>query len=173
MLGDFAGKLWNFITGVVSTVLNWFGDAFKGLFSFLGDLFSSFEKWLSGLLQSVVNAIATFLQHLFQPLLDLIGAIFHLIWKLIQMLGLLLMIFLQIGHVIIAMIEGLFRTLAGLTYNGSTPVLDANMSGAADAMTTGMSILQLDNIAYVCLFLIWMMTAVYVIRMIGNFRGGA
>jgi hypothetical protein len=168
VLSDFAGKLWGFLIGI----LRWFGDAFSRLMDWLGSLFGDLKNFLAKLMQSLVNALGEMLYRLFKPIFDIITAIIHFIAKLFEILWLLLQIFLQLGHIIIAFITGLFRTLAGLTYDGSTPALDANMSGAAAGMNQAMSILQLDTLAYLCLFGIWIVTAVSVIRMIGNFSGG-
>lgn len=171
MLSDFANFLWSFLGGLVNSVLSWFSSAFSGLESFLSSIFGSLFSFLSGLIQSLLNGITNFLKWLFQPIFDLIAAIFHLVVKLIQLLGLLLDLFLQLGHVIIAFIQGLFATLAGLSYDGSTPSVDQVTSNTLTAMSGAFSILQLDNIAYILLFVIWLITAITVVRMVGNFRG--
>jgi phage-related protein len=171
MLSDFAAKLWSFLVGLFHGTIQWFGDTFGKLFNFLGNLFSDLYDFLTGLLQDFLDALVTVLKKLFQPIFDLIEAIFHFVEKLFEFLWLLLQLFLQLGHLIIAFIEGLFDTLAGLNYDGSTPSLDSQMSGSVDVMNTAMSILQLDNASYICLFAVWIFTAVAVVKMIGKFRG--
>lgn len=174
MLADFAAYLWMFLRGLFQSLGQLWSDTFGRLFSYLGQLFSNLMDFLAGVVQNALNAMADFLQRLFQPVLDLIAAIFHLVEKLWQLLTLLFQLFLSLGHLIIAFIQGLFATLAGLSYSGQTPAgLDSNAMQAAGAVTGVFSILQLDTIAYLCLFAVWIATAVMVVRMIGSFGGGS
>lgn len=174
MLADFAAYLWSFLWGLFHSLGQLISDTFGRFFGFLGNLFSNLFDFLSGLVQNALNALADFLQRLFQPVLDLIAAIFHLVEKLWQLLGLLFQLFISLGHLIVAFIQGLFSTLAGLSYSGQTPSgLDSNVMQASSAVTGVFSILQLDTIAYLCLFGVWIATAVMVVRMIGSFGGGS
>lgn len=170
MLSDFASYLWSFLVGIFNSVLSWFQVVFGGLFSLLGDIYTGMVNFLANLAQNFLNGLGKLLKDLFQPIYEFFAAIFHLVSKLVEFLGLLLQVFLQLGHIIIAFIEGLFNTLSGLSYDGSTPQLDSNMSQAVDAVSSTMQTLQLDNLAYVLLFMIWIFTAVSVVKMIGSMR---
>lgn len=173
MLADFASYLWNFLLGIVNSILGWFKDAFSGLYDFFSSAFSGLEQFFSWLFQSLLNGIGSILQKIFQPIYDIITAIFHLISKLIDLLWLLLQLFGQIGRLIFAFVQGLFSTLSGLSYDGSTPSVDNNVSSTFSAIASVMQQLQLDNIAYLLLFAIWIFTAYTVVKMIGSFGGGS
>lgn len=170
MLSSFAGKLWDFLKSLVMTILGWFGDVFGNLFSFLGDLFYRLMSFIGDLVWKAVRAVTDFLAWLFAPILELIGAIFHLIGRLIEFLGLLLYMFLKLGQLALAMISGLFRTILGLSFSGAKPSVPPNMAGGIDGIGQAMSIMQLDNFAYVLLVGVWIFTAVAVIRMLGTLR---
>jgi hypothetical protein len=172
MLSDFAGKLWDWLKSLfsglgnaISSGLGWLGRKITDLFSWLGGL-------LWQLLQSLLDGIAAILKAIFKPIFDIIAAFFYFIGKLIYLLALLVQLIIQIVHVLLSFAWGLIKTLAGLSYSGGTVALPGGVAEPFSHMQPVLSMLQLDKLAYVLLFAVWLFTAYAVIKITGNFAGG-
>jgi hypothetical protein len=144
----------------------------------LGDAFSK----LFDLLWAVIEWIGNLIRNLFQTLIDLILLFFEIIFALID--GLLYFLF-KIGvlavklfqvifetlKVLYSLVVGFGKTLASLSY---TPT---SSSGTGYSEMLGMlfqkaSVLQLNVIAYILLFIIWMFTAVSAMKLVSSIRIG-
>lgn len=148
---DFAYKLFSAIGRWIWDILNWvrmfFSNLFQKLFEFL--------KWL------------------LKPIFILIALIFYFIYKLGYVLILLFRVFLGIGKVLLSIVAGIFKTLAGFVFTpGSTPQEGTWSHVFENLSQYGLGFFQLDTIAYILLFLIWFSTAFIAIRIIANIRGG-
>ncbi len=150
MLSVFAQDLWAWVSKLVNNAVTAIGQ----------------------LLQGVVNGIGNFLQQLLQPVFAIINAFFYFVQQLFTLVGLLFELLAGVFHVLFAFAGGLLATLTGISYNNSAPTLPGDVSGVFAHFQTVFGLLQLDNIAYVLHFAIWVFTAYIVVKMLGNFGMG-
>lgn len=174
MLPIVAGILGASFTRLFTTIwdgIKWLGSTIAGFFQWLGNLIWDAIVWLGELLRD-----------LFDVLLDLLLAFFELIYALIDgllyflyMIGVLavklFMIFFELAKIIYSFFVGLGKTLASLSY---TPQSSGGhgYSQMIGQIFTAAEPLQLDVIAYVLLFIIWLFTAIQVIKLLSAIRVG-
>lgn len=164
------------------------GDAFGKLFSFIGDFFTRIGgviwdaiSWIGRLIWDAIKWIGDLLTSLFQLLIDIIVgffefiyAIFDAIFYFIYNVGLLAVklfsLFFEVGKLIISFVQGIGRTLQSLVF---TPSSTSN-SGYSDMLGkifNALEVLQLNVIAYILMFLIWIGTAFTVVKILSNLKG--
>jgi hypothetical protein len=149
MIGQFLGWIGTFFTRIFNSLIGYLGDLFGYLFQKLID----------------------FLNLLFKPLFILIGIIFYFIYKLGELVITLLVLLLGIGKIFFALVKGIFLTLAGFSFTPTTRA-DGQWTSIFTNVVDGLQFYQLDNVAYVLIFLIWFATAFAAIRIISSMRGG-
>jgi len=177
------------------------GDAFGSLFGLIGDFFSSIGgviwdgiswlgtliwsaiEWVGGVLWDAIGWLGNLLGDFFQFLIDIIVGFFEVIYALIDgffyflyNVGLLAVklfqVFFEVGRLIISFIQGIANTLQSIFY---TPQSSSG-TGYSDILGNvfnALDVLQLNVIAYVLLFVIWIVTGFAVIRILGNLKGGS
>ncbi len=150
-------------------MLSKFAQYFWG---FLSNLWNGAMQFLGSLVQNLLNGIGSLLQALFKPIFDLITAIFYFIQQLVTMVELLFQLLVSVFHVLFSFIEGLLTTMLQLSYNNSSPVMPGDLRNDFTQMQPVFGLLQLDNLAYVLHFAVWLITAFAVVRMLGNFGSG-
>lgn len=154
------------------------GDAFSKLFSVLWAVIT----WIGTTIWNAVTWVVTQIGNLFKFLFDLLISFFMVIYDLIAGLlyllykiGVLAVRFFQVifeaAKMLWSFVSGLARTMGQLVFNpiGSSP----NNAYSADigfVMQHANSALQLNSVAYILLFLIWISTAVAVVNMISSIR---
>ncbi|MFD5023385.1 hypothetical protein ACFWMP_31310 [Paenibacillus sp. NPDC058367] len=132
-------------------------DGFNYLFGMLADFF---WKLMNGLLW------------LLQPIFDLVALIFSfIVWIGVIIVKIVLLVF-AIGKLLVGLIAGLFTTILGFGYSGSTTNLPGSYMEVYSHIRPYLSMLQLDKIAYLIQFGIWFFTAWAALRLIGGMRGG-
>ncbi|WP_127490224.1 hypothetical protein [Paenibacillus ehimensis] len=149
---------------MISDFLNWIG-------SFFQNLFKTLFGWIADLFGYLFQKLFDFLKFLLNPVLIVIALIFYFLYKLAALVLLLLQVLLAIGKLFVSMIKGLFMTLAGFSY---TPTVrsDGQWSSIFSNLNRGLGDYQLDNLAYVLLFIIWFGTAFAAIRILSSMKGG-
>ncbi|OIJ22053.1 hypothetical protein BKP45_05085 [Anaerobacillus alkalidiazotrophicus] len=165
------------------------GDSFGRLFttiwdgiSWLGSTIADFFQWLGGLIWDAIVWLGELLGDLFNVLLDLLLSFFELIYALIDgllyflyMIGVLavklFMIFFELAKIIFSFFVGLGNTLTSLSY---TPQSSGGhgYSQMIGQIFNAMEPLQLNVVAYILLFIIWLFTAFQVIKLLSNIRVG-
>lgn len=143
------------------------GDAFKKLFGFLGDAFGWLIHAIGVLFQPLVDAVIGF----FKIIYDLIDGLLYLLYKigvvLIEIFGL----FWQLILLIYSFIVGFVRTLQSISFSvqgGSGNGFSETLGKIFDAASP----LQINVIGYILLFLIWIMTAVTILKLLSSVRVG-
>lgn len=131
---------------------------FNYLWGFLKDLGTYF-----------LNAIAWLLK----PVFDLIGAVFYFVYKIGVVLLKVVEVVLSIGKLLIGIGSGLFKTITGLSYTGTPAVIPDSYNQVFTKLQPVFMTLQLDKVAYLIIFTIWIYTAFTAIKIIGDMRGGA
>jgi hypothetical protein len=149
MIGNFLSYISGFFQNLISVVLGFLGDFFSYLFQKLMDL----------------------LKLLFTPIFIVIAMIFYFIGKLATLVFLLLKIILGIGKVFVSLVTGIVTTLAGFTYTNATRN-DGTWTGLFSHISDGFNYFQLDNVAYVLMFLVWFGTAFAAVRIISSMGSG-
>lgn len=145
----------------------------------LGDAFSK----LFGLLWDVVGWIGDLLRNLFQGIIDIIIGFFEVIYALIDGLLYLLfsigllavklfLVFFEVGKLLVSFIAGIGNTLSSLSY--STQASSGNgYSSMIGKVFAAAGPLQINSIAYVLLFVLWLSTAYGAIRIISTIKEGS
>lgn len=149
---------------MIAGVLNWIGNFFQNLFS--GGL-----SFIANLFGYLFQGLIDFLKLLFRPVLIVIALLFYFIYKLGELIVMLFMVLLSIGKLLYSFVMGLFRTLAGFVWTPTSPN-HGQWSSPIREVFTGLEPFQLDKIAYVMIFAIWIMTAWAAIRILSG-RGGS
>lgn len=189
MIADLFSKLFGYLGKFLLALLNFFKDTFGGIFDVLwraikwiGKLIWNAVKWLGDVLWDVIKWLGKLLVKLFQSLIDVLVAFFQVIYDVIKsimylfyQIGVLayelFMVILMAAKMLYSLILGFFRTLGSLVYtprssggNGYSEMLGKIMNATAP--------LQLDVVAYILLFIIWLTTAIAAIKMISSIRVG-
>lgn len=132
-------------------------DGFRFLFAYL----NTFGLWI---LQGLTKLI--------QPILDFLGGIFYFIYNLGVLLVKVTMIVVGLAKLLIGIVTGLFKTFLGLSFTGRASVLPDSYQSVFDHLKPLLGVLQLDKVAYLFIFGIWIYTGWAAMRIIGNMRGG-
>lgn len=149
---------------MIAKVLGWIGSFFTNMFSII-------MNFLANMFGALFNGLIAVLKALFKPILILVALIFYVIYKLGELVVTLFAVLLAIGKLIYSFVMGLFKTLAGFTWTPTTPD-HGSWSSAIGEVFAGLEPYQLDKLAYVCLFVIWIWTAYAAIRILSRQGGG-
>ncbi|WP_068505870.1 hypothetical protein [Paenibacillus kribbensis] len=139
--------------------------------TFFERLFHRLLEFISYLLGIMFQALFDFLKFLLRPVFVVIALVLYLVYKIAMIAWLLIQVFFIIGKIIVAIVKGIFVTLAGFTYVARSPD-DGVWSPIIRNVAQGLDYFQIDIIAYVLLFLIWFGVAWGVIRIIGSIQMG-
>lgn len=154
------------------------GDAFKKLFAviwgaiaWLGTQVFTAIKWLGQQIAKLFQFLIDVLISFFQLIYDLIAGLLYLIYKIGVLAVRFFQVILETGKLLWSFVKGLVRTMGQLVYNpiGASPN-NAYSKDIGYVMAQANSALQLNSVAYILLFLIWIATAIAVINMISSIR---
>lgn len=149
---------------MVAQILNWIGNFFK-------NLFGSTLTFFSNLFGFLFNGLVSVLKMIFKPILIVVAILFYFLYKLAELLITLLSVLLSIFKLLYSFIVGLFKTIGSLVWS-SAPPNHGSWSGPIREVFVALEPYQLDKVAYVISFIIWVMTAVAAIRILSA-RGAA
>lgn len=138
------------------------------MFHAIADGFNYLYRLLVDLFQFVLNGILWLLQ----PLFDLIGIIFEFIYWIGVIVVKIVVLVFTVGKMLIGLIAGLFSTIIGLNFSGRTASLPDSYASVYTHIRPYLVTLQLDKVAYILQFTIWIFTAFMAIKIIGSMRGG-
>lgn len=145
---------------MIAAVLNWIGGFFTNLFSILLTFFKNLFSHLFNGLISVIKLI-------FKPILILVAIIFYFIYQLGVLVIKLVQVLVGIGKLIYSFVMGIIKTITGLVWTPTSPD-HGNWTGAISNVFAGLEHYQLDKLAYVLLFAIWIMTAVAALKVLSG-----
>ena len=145
LIGDFASKLFNTIWNGIK----WIGQQVANMFQTLIDILVAFMDFIFALVASLFY----FLFKIGELAIDFFSLIFGLV------------------KILWSFVVGITRTLGSLTY---IPQSSSNTgySEMIGQIFNSLEVLQLDVIAYIALFIIWITTGFGVIKIISNLKGG-
>ena len=144
---------------------------FSQIYDFGTNLVQAVLRWLGNALGWLLDKIISFLKTLFKPFLIVIAILFYFLYKVGELVITLFAVILGIGKLLYSLIQGLIVTLAGFTWTPSSPD-HGSWSFIIGEVFDALDCYQLDTIAYVIMFVIWITTAYTAIRIISS-RGGA
>lgn len=165
MIGRIAETIMNFLVALATSIMSFFQRAMKTLMDFLYSLFEWLGDLLSNLFQALIDVLAAF----FKVIYDVIYCVLYLIYKIGVLIVKLFQIFWELAKLLVAFINGLVKTVASLFY---TPTTSAGhgYSAPMGKVMRNLDVLQLDVVAVILMFLIWIFTAFGVIKIIGSFK---
>ena len=144
------------------------GDAFKKLF----DVLWSVITWIGTLLKSLFQGLVDIIIGFFKIIYALIDGLLYFLYKVgILAVKLFLMLF-EAAKVLWSLVVGFAKTLASLSY---TPRGTSGAGGYSEVfgrLFKMLDSLQIDVIAYILLFIIWISTAVGAIKLVSSIRVG-
>lgn len=147
------------------------GQILRSSWAFFERLFHRLMEFISYLLGIMFQALFDFLKFLLRPVFVVIALILYLVYKIAMIAWLLIQVFYMVGKIIVAIVKGIFVTLAGFTYVAKSPD-DGVWSPIIRNVAQGLNYFQVDTLSYVLLFLIWFTVAWGVIRIIGSIQMG-
>ncbi|HHY22581.1 MAG TPA: hypothetical protein GX525_12060 [Bacilli bacterium] len=152
--------------------IKWLGENIAKFFSWLGQLIWDAIKWLGNLLKDLFYALMDLLLAFFQVIYDLISAFLYLIYQIGLIAVKLFLIFFEVAKLIVSFFVGLARTLASLFYTPRTSSGTGYSETIGKLFTYLEPVLQLNVIAYILLFGIWLFTAIQAIKLLSGMRVG-
>lgn len=167
MIGDAFGKLFGFLGTILLAIFNFFGDVFGKLFSLIWEAI----KWLGNLLKMLFQGLLDVLIGFFKVIFQLIEGLLYLLYMIGVLAVKLFTVIFEAAKILWSLIEGFGRTLASLSYSprGSGGNGYSEMIGK---LMTNLSVLQIDVIAYILLFILWFTTAIAAMKLISSIRVG-
>lgn len=151
--------------------IKWLGSTIAGFFQWLGGLIWDAIVWLGRLLRDLFHALMDLLLAFFEVIYALIDGLLYFIYKIGVLAVKLFMIFFELAKIIYSFFVGLGKTLASLAY---TPQSSGGhgYSQMIGQIFNAMEPLQLNVVAYILLFIIWLFTAFQVIKLFSSIRVG-
>lgn len=141
---------------MIANILNWFSGFLQNLGSVITNAFGV-------LFQGIINV----LKFIFKPIFALVAIIFYLIYKIAELVVMLIKVLVAIGKLLYSFVIGLFNTIGSLSWSGSSAD-HGSWSGAFAEVFQALETYQLNKIAYVISFFIWVTTAFAVIKILSN-----
>lgn len=142
---------------MIANVLKWFS-------SFFQNLFNAMLKGIGAFFQSVINVI----KWIMQPIFIVIGIVFYFLYKIGEIIVALVMVIVGIGKLLYSLVMGLFNTIASLAWTSSAPPDHGSWSYSINQIFAGLEYYQLDKLAYVLSFGIWVTTAFLAIKILSS-----
>lgn len=134
---------------------------------------SDFAKYLFSLLTELFTWLLNGLYTIIRPVIELVAGIFYFIYKIGVVLVKVLELVLMVARLLGGLVAGLFKTIFGFAYSGQPASLPGSYNAAlGKIMPIINGSLQLDKVAYILIFGIWITTGFYALKIIGDLRGG-
>lgn len=130
-------------------------------FSYLFDLIWRAFRWL-------LDGLSVLLS----PVFELLAAIFYFVYMVGVILYKIVLIVLTIGKLLIGLLTGLFKTIFGLAPSSNVAAMPQAYHDVFSKLQPIFLTLQLDKVAYLLSFALWIFTAFVAVRIIGTMRNG-
>lgn len=147
------------------------GQILRAGWTFLERMLQRLLEFLSSLFGHLFNALFSFLKVLLRPIFIVVALLLYFVYKIAELAITLISVFLSLGKLLMAFIKGIFITIGGFTYAPTTPNNGA-WNNVFNNVVGSLGPYQLDKIAYLLLFCIWITTAFAAIKIIGSIRNG-
>jgi len=167
MIGNIFSKFFQFLISLLQSLGSFLADAFQSLFNMLFDLF----RWLGQLLARLFQALIDVLVSFFMVIYELIKGLLYLLYMIGVCAAKLFMILWEVAKVIWGFIVGLTETFKSVFFIPGYSSAGHGYSEMMVRVANGLSYLQMDVVAYILMFGVWLFTAFGVIRIFGSLRG--
>lgn len=143
------------------------GDAFGKLF----DVIWSVIKWIGRLLKKLFQGFIDLIVGFFEVIYALIDGLLYFLYKIGVLAVKLFLLFFELAKMIVSLFVGFAKTLASLVYmpRGGSGNGYSEMLGKIFA---ALKPLNIDPIAYILMFILWMFTVVAAIKLLSSIRVG-
>lgn len=141
---------------------------FNPIYDFFKNLLAAGIRYLTQAFTWLLEKLFAFLKVLLMPFLIVIAIIFYFVFKLGQLVVTLITVLLAIGKLFYSLVQGLIKTLAGFTFTTTNAPDHGSWSSAMSQAFDGLASYQLDKLAYVLLFMVWIMTAYAAIKVLSS-----
>lgn len=166
MIGNIFSKFFQFLISMLLSIGGFLKDAFQSLFDMLFDLF----RWLGELLARLFQALIDVLVSFFMVIYELIKGLLYLLYMIGVCAAKLFLILWEVAKLVWAFVVGLTTTFQSIFFNPGT-ASGHGYSSMMGRVASSLNVLQLDVVAYILLFGIWLFGAFGVIRIFGSLRG--
>jgi hypothetical protein len=142
-------------------------DAFAKLF----DVIWGAIKWIGRLFKKLFQGLIDLLVGFFEVIYALIDGLLYFLYKIGVLAVKLFLLFFELAKMIVSLFVGFAKTLASLVYipRGGSGNGYSEMLGK---IFTALKPLNIDPIAYILMFILWMFTAVAAIKLLSSIRVG-
>ena len=164
-IGSLIGKALQFLADLAANVASMISDIAQTILDFLYNMMSWLGDLLSRLFQALINVLVNF----FSVIYELIKGLLYLLYMIGVLAAKLFMLLLKLGQLAYSFTVGFIRTLGSLFYS------PGGSAGHGYSATMGkvsqlLKFMQVDVLAYILLFVIWVFTALAVFKIIGSMR---
>lgn len=144
------------------------GEAFGKLFGVIWRAI----VWLGSLLGKAFQGIVDLLTNFFEVIFALISGLLYLLFKIgVLAVKFFVMIF-ETAKILWSLVMGLTQTLKSLTYTPHSSSGNGYSEMVGKLFNYTSSYLQIDSIAYILLFVLWVGTAVTCIKLVSSLNVG-
>lgn len=138
------------------------------LFQVLENGFELLIATMMYMFSQLLMALKDLLVFLFTPLLQLIGTIFYFLYKLGVLIVAVIELVFKLVFFFAYVMKGLFLTLIGLNYSGAVAAkIPTRYQVVFNQLDPALDFFQLDKVAVLCLWAVWIFVAISVIKVIG------
>lgn len=162
--------MFNYLGGLFTGIISWFGDKLDALGGFIGGLIGRLGDFLGSIIKNAVDVLIRVLGFFLSPILAVILGIVFFLQQVMNIAILIIRIVARLFQIAGHLIGEIFSALYGLNYTGSTShyVLPNAYQSGFMAIINFMDQTGLSKIALILAFFIWIMTAYAVVKIITN-----
>lgn len=166
MIGNLFSKLFQFLIALLQSIGNFLSDVFQDLFHFLYKCFAWLGQLLTKLFQALIDVLVSF----FMVIYELIKGLLYLLYMIGVCVAKLFVILLEVAQVLWAFVVGVTKTFQSIAFTPG-PSAEHGYSSMMGKVASNLGVFQLDVLAYILLFIIWIFGAFGVIRIFTSLRG--
>ena len=165
MIGNIANVVMNFLANMLRSLFGFLYSGLERLFQLIYNLATFIGELFQRFFQAIINVLVGF----FQVIYDLVRCVLYLIYKIGVLAVKLFQVLWEIAKLLYSFVVGLTKTVASLFY---TPKSTGGhgYSDAIGQVVGHLGVLQMNVVAYILLFLIWLFVAITVIKILGTFK---
>lgn len=171
MIGNIFSKFFELLINLFLGIGSFLKDVADAMLSFLFTAFKWLGELLARLFQSLIDVLVSF----FQVVYDLIRGILYFIYVIGLCVAKFFAILWEVAKLAWAFVQGISSTLSSIFFVPTTPDLTMGAghgySGIIGKIMSYTDVLQLDVIAYILLFGVWLFGAFGVVQILGSLRG--
>lgn len=150
---------------MIAKILRYISDFFTNAFSVVLDFLS---RLFGGLFQGLINV----LKAIFKPIFIVISIVFYFVYKLGELVVTLVTVIVAVGKLVYSFIVGIFNTIKSLSWTNVDTSSHGSWSNTFQNIFEALELFQLDKLAYVIMFVSWILTALAATRILSNRGSG-